>query len=217
MIWYLLVEFKKEEKEKSIVLNRFKLAFWIKYIVILIPISLFDLYAIYINNAMLTFVGLVIFGITTYAIISNDNKSLEKKFGSGFERYKKRIEVIRAVLIKMDLYSEAKVKYLIDLNNERKKGWKFSTNIFRPFATISTALLIPTITLLLKWIFDHTNITNDAIKYVGAVVTIILLLLSLVYAFKPILEGFLDKEYLEFESLQNMLQDIYLIDFVDKK
>lgn len=215
MIWYLLREVKKEEKGST--LNSFKRVLLIKYMFIFIPISLFNGYAIYKNNAMITFIVLVIFGISTYVFIYNHKKSLEKTFGSDYERYKKRIDIIRDVLIKMELYSAEKVKYIIDLNNERKKNWKFSESISKPFATILTTVLIPTITLLLKWIFDHANITNDVIKYAGIVVTIILLLLGLVYLFKPILENYLDKEYLEFESLQNMLEDIFLIDFLDGK
>lgn len=217
MIWYVLAEYKKREKEKEIHFRELGVEFWSKFLLVFIPISIVNLYAIIVNNFIISSIGIIVFLVAAYFGSKSVDKKLDKKFGSGLERYKKQLDILRDVLKELELYSKAKIEYLIAQNGSKKEQWKFSTKVFKPFAAVTTTFLIPVISIILSSIFNNTELTDSVLMFIIIVIAIILTLLCIGYMLMPFVISLVDKEYLGFNSLQSLLEDIYLLDFIEAK
>ncbi|HBV98058.1 MAG: hypothetical protein JL50_00870 [Peptococcaceae bacterium BICA1-7] len=215
MIWYLLKDFKYREKEKMNFITLLGIKFWVRHIAVFVLICSLNILAVHKTNFVMSAVGYII--LITYAIyfVKNTELVMEIKFGNALGRYKKRLSVLRNVLKDMDLYSDSKIHYIIELVDKQKNQLQYSKNIFKPFTIVMSTILIPLILGTLNWIYKYMKNIDEIVFYTGLIIALILALLSIAYMVKPIIADFIDKEYYSFNSLQSMLHDIYLMDFVE--
>jgi len=217
MIWYILQKFESRDKEKINILTEYGLKYLAKQIIPFIIIYSFYAYEFLKSNLLLSAVGYIILMAYSFHFIKKTAALTDRQIDSGLQGYKRRLDILRDTLKEMELYSSERVEYILELVQEQKTKWLHSKNFLKPFTIIMSTTILPMILIALKSIFEHINTVNEIVFYLGLIVSLILLFISIIYMIHPFLTDFFDKEYFSFDRLQSMLHDIYLIDFVEQK
>lgn len=207
MLWYLLYEMKKIEKVGNNIL------LWIKTILIFLPFIIGLGYAVYNNNVVLAYlVDMVLFAFI-YAYFKRKDKKYSENTKSDYEKYKIKLDKFRKILEAYELNSGKQVKKLLELSNEQKTKWKLSGELSKPFSYVIVSVIAPTLILILKWLFDHSSLSNEVIQYSIIVIFSIIILIGFGFMVKPLIISIIDKESHNFGKLSDYLQDIYLLDY----
>lgn len=74
-------------------------------------------------------------------------------------------------------------------------------------------MVIPTLILVLNWLFNHTNVTTEMVEYATAFLVFIIVIIALGMMIRPVIKRFTDREYYRFAKLNEYLHDALLIDF----
>lgn len=138
-------------------------------------------------------------------------KTVIKHVGTSEDIYDHNIITLKQILNKRKINKLSQIDILLEQMKDELPRLKVSESILKPFYTISTVLLIPTVAMLTKWLLD--KYTNGLIVVIQ-ITALIVMIFCLFYMLKPLIEQILDVTYWRMKKLQQMLQDIKLIDFV---
>jgi len=94
---------------------------------------------------------------------------------------------------------------------------KLSEKLLKSFYTIITAILLPILSILIKWFLDFKGEGKEGIFIVVAVVIVFLMALGLYFLIRPSIELILDSSYRKMKILKRKLEDVKLLDFLKKE
>lgn len=217
MLWNLLTEFKEVEKENALRFRDLGPKFLAPPIFIITAIIISSIYTIHTTTVWVEIVTCIVILVTTYYWVKNSNDSINKKFGNQIKRYTTKINLFRQLIRKLNLYSPKKIEYLIELSKQRKLIWKISDEIFKPFKSLFLLVIIPIFISILNTTFNKLKTFNEIFVYGILILLALLILICLLYMIKPLTVSLLDKEYTNYNTLQALLEDIYLMDFVEEE
>jgi Na+/melibiose symporter-like transporter len=100
---------------------------------------------------------------------------------------------------------------LIEQIDEELPKLKTIESLIKPFYSLSTIVVIPIVTMLVKWILDSKE--AEGAYLVILILFMIIMIFSLFYMIKPLLEELLDLEYKRMSKLKQMIKDIKIIYF----
>jgi hypothetical protein len=92
---------------------------------------------------------------------------------------------------------------------------KVSTELFKPFSTFFSSIILTLLSLIAGWVFSKTEPSVTVFKGLALVLIILLQVFGLYLTVKPAVEEVLDREYLKTLEFQGILENTYLIYFCD--
>ena len=211
MLWLLYADYYKSSIKTNSYIRYLNWYVWVIFsFIMLLTIGLYVAFIFYQVQWLQIIMG--ISGAVGGLYFGNElRKTVNKHVGTFEDVYDKNIITLRNILENRKVYSSAQIDHLINQINDELPELKVSENILKPYYTISTVLLIPTLTILTKWLLDKQ--TNGVITVI-MITALLVMVFSLFYMLKPLLEQVLDATFWRMKKLQIMLQDIKLIDFL---
>jgi hypothetical protein len=209
MIWLLYSDYLKESLKTATYMKFLKWYVWVIFsVLMLIDVGLF--FAFIVNDIIwLQWVMFIIAALAGLYFGNEIRKVIYNRVGTHEEVYNRNVIILRGILVRRSLHSREQVDLLIEQIDEELPKLKTSDSLLKPIYTFSTIVFIPIITLLVKWILDkHSN----EVYLVILIVLIAVMVFSLYYMVKPLLEELLDLEYKRMTKLKQMIQDIRVID-----
>lgn len=154
MLWIIYKEyFNKCTKTSSYIRN----LNWYEWVIFLFMMTLtIALYFAYIYfDLFLLLVATSIMGLSGAIYFGNElKKKVKKEIGDFEDLYEKNIFTLRQLLKKRKVYSSSQVDFLLKQIDEELPELKISEGIFKTFYTIGTVIIIPIVTMIIKWILD---------------------------------------------------------------
>ncbi|OUQ85225.1 hypothetical protein B5G50_27950 [Brevibacillus brevis] len=211
MIWIIYSDYLNGNVRVNSYVRYLKWHVWaIFLLVLLITIGLFiafiyyDLYWVLWITCLTGGVGGLFFGNEIRKVVS-------QHVGTHEDIYEHNIITLRQILIRRNLYNINKIDLLILQVDEELPDLKASERQLKSMYTFSTILLIPILTLLIKWILDKYT---EGWLIVSQLITLIIMIFGIYFMVKPLVEQVIDSPFWRMKKLKKMLQDVKLIDFV---
>ncbi|ETT52163.1 MULTISPECIES: hypothetical protein [Paenibacillus] len=139
-------------------------------------------------------------------------KVVRSHVGTYEDVYDHNIITLRQILTTRNVHSSDKIDLLVSQIDEVLPQLKSSEKILKSIYTISTILLIPIMTILIKWLLD--TYSSDGVFIVLQLVAIAVMVFSLNFMIQPLVEQVMDLSYRRMKNLKQMMLDVKLIDFV---
>ncbi|WP_423475006.1 hypothetical protein [Lysinibacillus agricola] len=179
---------------------------------ILITVSFLLLIGFFLSENGWSLIGTYIFAVSSVGYFANElKKSRLGNIGNNKDVFDHDIISLRSILQKHNIHKIEQIDMLINQINEEMPRLKLSEKFLKSFYTISTVLLMPMLTLMIKWLLDYED---GGIYTVMLVVSLCLMVFGLFYIIKPLMEHMLDFNFRRMINLKRMLEDIKLIDFL---
>lgn len=164
-------------------------------------------------------ISLIIYIILLIILIPLSEKVNQKNYKKIIKAHDLRMEILRDVL-KNDfrLYESGKIQELIKQCDMSIKSYKLSTEIFKPLVDIAKSVLFPIVTFSFGLIIKKVEISvDDTIRITKLVIVVIVMFFGLFLIVKNPVESFLDSQSNKIKELKNMLEDIFIKDFINKE
>ena len=211
MLWLIYEDYIKQDVRTTYFVKYLKWHVWVISISLLI-ITLYCLFKFYLSlNGWILFASCMFAAITGSYFGNELKKSVLGNVGDGKDIFDHNIISIRNILKRHNISHIEQIDLLINQINEELPELKMSEKVLKAFYTISTALLLPIITLMIKWLLNYNN---EGVEIVIILVLISLAILGIFYIIKPLLEEILDSPYRKMSKLKRILEDIKLVDFL---
>lgn len=211
MLWLIFGDYDKKSVKTSEYIRFLNWYVWVIFAFIMmltvgfyITSIYFDVYWIQILMFITAISGGLYFG-------NELRKTVNKHVGSYEDIYDNNIITLRQILKQRKISHVSQIDLILEQLKDELPALKVSDSILKPFYTLSTVLLIPTIAMLTKWLLDKS--TNGLIVVIQ-ITALIVMIFCLFYMLKPLIEQILDITYRKMKKLQQMLQDIKLLDFL---
>ncbi|MED3804404.1 hypothetical protein P4562_21110 [Lysinibacillus xylanilyticus] len=204
MIWLIYEDFFKQNKKTTTIIKSIK---WYKWLICFIPfIVSLTLFFIFISkNQWIFFVAYLSLACSSGAYLGYEIKKIKlQKFGTNREIYDKKIESLNNILLNFNITKKEQINILINQINDTITKIKVSEQIFKPFYTICTVVLIPFITLFINALIKN----NEQIVTAISIFALILAFIGIGLMIKNPIEQILDSQYRNMEELKGLLEDI---------
>lgn len=211
MVWLLYSDYLKESLKTATYIKYLKWYVWVIFLILLlIDVGLYITYLVYSIN----WLQIVMFVVSIIAGLYFGNeirKIVTNRVGTYEDVYFNNLAILRNILERRKLYSSNQLNLLIEQIDEELPKLKTTESLIKPFYTLSTIIVIPIVTMLVKWILDSKE--AEGAYLVILIFLIIIMIFSLFYMIKPLLEELLDLEYKRMSKLKQMIKDIKIIYF----
>jgi hypothetical protein len=211
MLWVIYKDYFDKSIKTSNYIRYLNWYVWVIFaFTMLLTIGLYIAY-IYYNLFWLQFTT-YIFGAAGGFYFGNElRKKVKNDVGEFEDVYDNNLITLRQILKKRGIYSNKQIEFLLKQTDEELTDLKVSEGISKQFITIGTVILIPVITMIIKWILEKYN---DGFFIIIQITSIIVMVISLFYMLKPLIEQILDVTYWRMKKLRQMIQDINLRDYL---
>jgi hypothetical protein len=212
MLWLLYKDYFKETIKINSYLPKLKWYVWL--IFSLLMISTIGLFVTFIILDMMWFqVVASTIGASGGFYLGNElRRTVRKEVGTYEDIYDNNLITLRQIMQKRKIHNNNQIDFLLQQIDDELQDLKVSDGVFKQFYTIGTVILVPILTMLVKWILD---------KYTGGyyivilITSILIMIISIFHMIKPLFEEILDAAYRKMKKLRSMIQDIKLNDFLN--
>jgi hypothetical protein len=128
---------------------------------------------------------------------------------------KDKAEILKDILIEEKLTTAKQIEFLMETVKQKLILSKVSTELFKPFSTFFSSIILTLLSLIAGWVFSKTEPSVTVFKGLALVLIILLQVFGLYLTVKPAVEEVLDREYLKTLEFQGILENTYLIYFCD--
>lgn len=211
MLWLIYEDYFKQNVRTTSFVRYIKWYVWFIFFIFTIG-SLFFLITFFNSGNGFFLIGVYICAGISGIYFGNElKKAVLKNIGDATDVFDNDMISMRNILKQRNINKMEQIDLLISQINEEMPDFKLSEKFLKSIYTISTALLIPILSLLIKWFLDSKD---EGIYIVGVVVTLCLMLLGLYFIIKPVAEQILDSSYRKMSILKRKLEDVKLLDFL---
>ncbi|MFG3613177.1 hypothetical protein [Rummeliibacillus stabekisii] len=211
MLWLIYEDYFKQNVRTTSFVRYLKWHIWGIFILFTIGTLIFLITFFKSNNGFFLLGVYICAGISGVYLGNELKKTILTNVGDTTDVFDNDMISIRNILLQRNINKIEQIDLLINQINEEIPDLKLSEKFLKSIYTISTALLIPILSLLIKWFLDFKD---EGIFIVGAVVTLCLMFLGLYFLIKPSAEQILDSSYRKMWILKRKLEDVKLLDFL---
>ncbi len=210
MLWLVYEDYFKQNDMKFFI-RYLKWYVWVIFLLLLVGTSFFFYKFISTQN------GLYFVIECGFAVLSGGyfgyemRKSVLSNIGDNTDVFEHKIISMRNVLKQRKIDNMEQIDLLINQINEELPELKLSDKFRKSVYAIGTVLLVPSISLISKWLLDSYD---EGIYMVVMVLAIVMMLIGLFYIIKPLLESVIDSPYKKMKILKRMLEDVKMLDFL---
>lgn len=170
----------------------------------------------FVYNNHFIFLMVYVLTLVTFVVIINFqvDKKMRMKSLDNYNRYKKKIEILRKLLKNdFNLYSKEKVKRLISYCDEVSEEHRFKTGVSELLVNTGKVVLA-IIVAVIPAMISSKEYELFSVVLVLALIAVVVIVLPLSFM-KEIAEYFLNSTSNGIQNLKGALIDLYLIDFED--
>ncbi|RRJ66079.1 hypothetical protein EHV15_26570 [Paenibacillus oralis] len=211
MLWLIYRDYLKQNVRVTSYAKFLNWYVWVIFsFMMLITGGLFICYLFYENSWLV--ILLLVSGFSGESYFGYElRKSAVKHIGTTEENYEHDINVLRIILNQRNVNSISQIEQLLNQIDDELPNLKVSENILKPFYTITTVILVPILSLFIKWLLDKDH---NGFLIIIQIVALCSMIFSLFYMLKPIIEQIVDISFRRMSQLKRMLEDIKIIDFL---
>lgn len=215
MLWLLYTDYINESIKTTAYVKFLKWYVWVVFFAIICIDIGFYLAFILFDIFWMQWLMLGVAAGAGFYFGNEVRKIIRRKIGTHQDIYHVNISRLRSILIRRNIKTRNQIDLLLEQINEELPKLKTSEPLLKPIYSVSTIIIIPIILVIVKWVIDKNS---NGIYLVILLVLITIMVASLYYMIKPLLEDLLDREYKRMLKLKQMLEDIRIIDdLIDKQ
>ncbi|MGE6515266.1 hypothetical protein [Lysinibacillus sphaericus] len=211
MLWLVYEDYFKQNVNMNFFIKYLKWYVWVIFL-LLLAVTWFFFYKFFNTQNGWYLVIECVFAILSGGYFGYEmRKSVLSNIGDNTDVFEHNIISVRNVLKQRKIDNMEQIDLLINQINEEIPELKLSDKFRKSVYTIGTALLIPFISLISKWLLDTYD---EGIYMVVMVLALVIMLIALFYIIKPLLEWVIDSPYKKLKILKRMLEDVKMLDFL---
>lgn len=211
MIWLIYNDYLKKNVRKT---SYAKFLNWYVWIIVafmmFLTVGLLLSY-IYADNPLVFILIIIIEGLGGFYFGFELRRKVVKHVGTTKDIHDHDINVLRKVLKDNDIKNIAQIDLLINQIEDELANLKVSESFFKPLYTFATLILLPILSLFIKWLLDKGQ---DGLIIIAQVLLVIITVLGFTYMLKPLISQILDISFRRMKQLKRMLEDLKLKDFL---
>lgn len=211
MLWLVYEDYFEQNGNMKFFVRYLKWYVWVIFL-ILLAVTLFFFYKfLHTQNGWYLVIECV-FAVLSGGYFGNEmRKSVLSNVGDNTDVFEHSIISMRNALKQRKIDNIEQIDLLINQINEEISELKLSDKFRKSVYTISTVLLVPSISLISKWLLDTYD---EGIYMVVMVLAIVMMLIGLFYIVKPLLEFVIDSPYKKMKILKRTLEDVKMLDYL---
>lgn len=211
MLWLIYNDYLKENVRFTSYIRFFNWYVWvISSFMMLLTIGLFISY-IYVDKTLIFILTVISGGLGGFYFGFELKRVVVKNVGTSKDIHDHDIITLRKVLKDNNINNVAQIDLLLSQIDEELPNLKVSESIVKPLYTFFTLILLPIVSLFVKWLLDKGQ---EGIIIFLQVFSLIVMIFGLMYMLKPLITQILDLTFRRMKQLKGMLEDLKLLDFL---
>ncbi|WP_281486634.1 hypothetical protein [Lysinibacillus sphaericus] len=211
MLWLVYEDYFEQNGNMNFFVRYLKWYVWVIFL-LLLAVTLFFFYKLFHTQNGWYFVIECVFAVLSGGYFGYEvRKSVISNIGDKTDVFEHSIISMRNALEQRKIDNIEQIDLLINQINEEISELKLSDKFRKSVYTISTVLLVPSISLISKWLLDSYD---EGIYMVVMVLAVVMMLIGLFYIIKPLLEAVIDSPYKKLKILKRTLEDVKMLDYL---
>lgn len=211
MLWLIYEDYFKQNVNIKFFIRYLKWYVWIIFLILLAGTLFFFYKFLNTQNGWYLATQCVLAALSGSYFGYQLKKSVLSNIGDNTDVFEHNIISMKNVLKQRKIDNIEQIDLLINQINEELPELKLSDKFRKTVYTIGTALLVPSISLVSKWLLDSYD---EGIYMVVMVLALVIMIIALFYIIKPLLEWVIDSPYKNLKILKRMLEDVKMMDFL---